>query len=187
MKSGRVLFCIVVTVLGSLTVSAAIVGVMDFETHPSTATYGSPGLPPGSIAFTESGVPVMVSEFNLPGGGTSYNFARISVGATGQTLELNNVLLGLDFAHTHSAVSALSMEYMDMGGAENLQVNGGTMQVGGLDSFGANVAPGVELYVTKVAIPGGTRGKILLRGAIESVALGGQEFFIDNLRWDSCQ
>jgi hypothetical protein len=62
----------------------------------------------------------------------------------------------------------------------NQPLHGSAMQIGTLDAFAPGVAPGVELFVTRVAIPGGTRGKILIRGSLKTVGLGGQELFIDN-------
>lgn len=172
---------------GAGDLGAAVLGLVDFESHSPTASYGSPVLTPGSIAFSESGVPFRVNEFNIPGGGSSFNFARISVAPTGQSLELNNVMLMLDFSPVPSSISEVSMEYRDLGGSENLQVNGSAVQIGNLETFSASVAPGVELYLTRTPIPGGVRGKMLIRGTISAIALGGQEFFIDNLRWSSCQ
>jgi hypothetical protein len=67
---------------------AAILGVIDFESHPAGAIYGSPAIPAGSVVFIESGVPFRVSDFTLPSGGSSYNFARVDSSATGQSLEL---------------------------------------------------------------------------------------------------
>lgn len=169
---------------------AAILGFIDFESHPAGAVYGHPSIPPGSLAFMEAGVPVRVDNFTLASGGTTYDSARINVSATGQSLELNNVLLSMDFSAFHGTVKEITLEYQDLVGEKNLRVNGGPLHTGNLTSFPSSIAPGVELYYTRIPIPGptiGTRGKLVLHGVIEKLELGGQEFFIDNILWSSCQ
>jgi len=180
------LLALVVLFMGIEVVRAAILGVIDFESHPAGAVYGSPALPSGSLAFTESGVPFRLRTFTSTAGASSYNAARISSSAAGQSLELNNVMLAADFSAFNGEVNEVVIEYVDLGGQENLRVNGSSLQTGDLGAFVSAVSPGVELFVTRVAIAGGVRGKLLLRGRVDQLEIGGQEFFIDNIRWSAC-
>lgn len=186
MNIANYVFGATVAVCATVAVQAAVLSVIDFESHAPTASYGSPAHAPGSLVFKDGDVAFVIDEFTLPGGGKSFNAARIVAGNTGQALELNNVVLRADFGSFASMPHEITLEYRDLGGSENLRVNGGSLHSGDLGGFSSGIAPGVDMFVTRTAISGGYKGKILLRGAVETLEIGGEEFVIDNLRVDGC-
>jgi hypothetical protein len=67
-----------------------------------------------------------------------------------------------------------------LGGSENLGVNGAPPFVGELMSAPPTIA-GVNVAVTAGSVAGGTRGTVVLSGAVEVLRLGGQELWIDDV------
>lgn len=180
----RVMLAVAVMAVVPLSASVGIVAVVDFESHSASATYGI--TPAGAVGFRDSGIAFHVREFTSSTGATTAGMARIVATAAGHVLELNNVLLSVQTSGLSAPVTEVVIEYVDMGGQENLRVNGTALLSGDLQSFAPAVTPGVELFMTRVSIPGGVRGKLLLRGRIQSFDLGGQELRIDNIVFRSC-
>ena len=81
------------------------------------------------------------------------------------------------------------MAYFDGGGEENISVNGSPIFV--LNHFGEapqEIAPGVTLTIEP---PVGNNqflstGMLCLEGDIKTLLIGGQEFGLDNICWDTC-
>ncbi len=101
-------------------------------------------------------------------------------GLNGTYIAAFNAAMGFDFSHLPQTVYGVAIPYYDAGGYENISVNGDTVWVANSpDDFPVDVAFGVELQVEHPAnAPEGT-GIIVLTGEIESVQIGGQEFFFD--------
>src|SRR4029079_3374402 len=70
--------------------------------------------------------------------------------------------------------------YLDLGGTENLAVNGSAVFVGDIAAAPPAIG-GVAVSVTAGPVPGGTRGTVVLTGNITSLRIGGQELWIDNI------
>ncbi len=69
-----------------------------------------------------------VHRFRWIGGGSAFNKARIMMPpmpfGNGQTIGLNNINLEFDFTGIGFPVSRVVFEHLDLGGFENLGVNG---------------------------------------------------------------
>lgn len=164
---------------------------VEFGPPPAVgASWGGPlGTIPGNTVLVENGVKVYTNRFFLPGGGTAYNLMRIepSFGGFGsgpQIARSNNINIGFDYATVGFVVKTVRFMWLDLGGSENLIVNGSPVFIGELDSPPA-VLGGVAVAATSVAVPGGDRGTITLTapttGAIKSFEVGGQELWIDRV------
>ncbi|MCB1150234.1 hypothetical protein KDK88_01705, partial [bacterium] len=75
----------------------------------------------------------------------------------------------------------VAFEYIDLGGTENLAVNGSVVQIGDMPSFHGLNLGGVTVSVLTIPIPGGRYGKVTLTGDVQTLQVGGQEFFMDDL------
>jgi hypothetical protein len=155
--------------------------------------YG-PGLTPGSLAFTANGIRATVwdFQFHTPGSGT---FGSATIGlpsngfGTGQTLKINNINMEFDFTALGSPIHTVALEYLDLGGFENLSVNGAPVPiyVGELSSAPTSIG-GATVNVTTVSITppaSGKRGTVTIAATspakIDTLRIGGQEFAIDNV------
>jgi len=143
------------------------------------------GQAPGDYIFDEDGIPVFIEELDW-GSGTGFNHCQVMVpmipgfGAN-LVMGINNVCNRYEIGTLGLVTAAVKFEYADLGGMENLQVNGATLFIGELNSMPPNVAPGVTMSVTTVGVPGGLRGEVTLLGDVHQLWVGGQEFFIDNI------
>jgi hypothetical protein len=160
--------------------------LVDNESQALGTLWGSTvGNSPGDLFFVEDGIPVIGEWFTNPAGGLTFNGARIEPSLSGMgsshVLHLNNIAVGYNIAAVPLAVAEVSFEFLDLGGFENLQVNGGPLYIGDLALAPAAIAPGVTFSVATTAVPGGVRGIVTLLGPVSKVLLGGQEFWTDNL------
>ena len=132
-------------------------------------------------SFTTSGVTVTAQDFTFSSGvTTNLGFSDVENGGlangSGNELEVNNILL--DFAVGN--VTSLDFAFGEFGGNLNLRVNGvfqnfeNFVQLDGLNIGGA--------LVSVVNGLGNDQGTVSLTGPISDFALGGQEFYIDDLR-----
>ncbi len=147
------------------------------------AQYGNVGgtvvNPPGSTVFSiAAGIPVRIDMLTP---GTFYGFAAFepapaSFGA-GQVINTNNVTLEFDF--TGKNIKQVSIEFLDMGGNNNLSING-AMYAGKLATAPPSLG-GAGVTVTTAPIPGGLKGKVTATGSINTFRIGGMEFHLDNL------
>jgi hypothetical protein len=164
----------------------------DYEvTHQSLAPgmgWGaSYGQGPGDFMFIEDGIPVFCEYFQWEnGGGTLGNcvvdFTPVVSFGADLVMGLNNINNVYDISVLGLTTSEVNFEYLDFGGTENLQVNGGPLHVGDLEAMPNNVAPGVTLTVTTYPVGGGNvRAYVVLTGNVQKLMVGGQEFFVDNV------
>ena len=157
---------------------------------PIGASWGGPfGTIPLNTIFVENGVRVYTNRFFFPGGGTAYNVARIEAsfggfGSGPQIMRSNNINIGFDYATVGFVPTTVRFIWLDLGGFENLRVNGSAPFIGELDTPPA-VLGGVNVASVSFAVPGGDRGTTTLTapagGAIKSFEVGGQEFWIDRV------
>jgi hypothetical protein len=158
-------------------------GCIDFEAPLVVGTqYGTPsGLAPGAVAFTASGIPVSLDKLTWAGGGSGFNYAQVDAhafaGAAGQSLRLNNV--SAEFAFP-AGITSVTLAFEDLGGIENLAVNGSAPYVGNIESAPATIG-GASVSVTTAPTAGGKTGTLTVTGSITSLLIGGQEFWIDNV------
>lgn len=152
-------------------------------------TYGAPAAQvSGDLAFVSNGVRVYVYKFSLITSGTAFNKAYIDfapVGfSPGQSIRTNNINLLFDFTALGFKPSKVTLSYLDLGGYENLAVNGSLpVYVGELTSAPAVIA-GVSVAVSQTPVPppmSGKMGMAVLKGTVKSLMIGGQELWIDNV------
>ena len=163
--------------------AAAAPVCVTFDPIALGATFGAPaGHVPGALAFVENGIPVTVHKFHHPGGLTSFNRFDIVpaiVGpppfGTNHIARVNNINLGFDFSGLSFVPSSVTFEWRDYGGHENLRVNGSGVFIGELTAAPAPV-------VSAFFVGGGFKqGSTTVPGPVKFIAVGGQEFFLDNV------
>jgi hypothetical protein len=157
---------------------------LDFEALALGTTYGAPvGQSSGDLAFTSNGVPVSVFKWVSPNGNSFFNRADVVIPpvafAAGKSIRLNNINLQFDFTALPFRVSAATFRFLDLGGSENLRVNG-AFYVGELTSAPSPLG-GVAVSVGWSAIPGGKLGTVKLAGTVKNLWIGGQELWIDQV------
>ena len=146
--------------------------------------YGTPvGQAPGAVAFTSSGIPVILQKFTAVNGSTFFNLAQIDVAprpfGSGQSLRLNNIDVEFDFSAV-APVNGVTLQFLDLGGSEDLSINGSAPHVGEIGAAPASIG-GVSVAVTTTPVAGGRIGTLTLTGPIKTLRIGGQEFWIDDV------
>jgi Concanavalin A-like lectin/glucanases superfamily len=158
---------------------------VDFEPPIVVGTqYGAPvGQPSGTVVITTNAIAVSVADFEV-GGNTFFNSASVDTSpvalGTGQALRVNNISLDVDLSALPFAAREVRVDYLDLGGTENLGVNGSSVFVGDLASAPPTLG-GVAVSVNASPVTGGTRGTVVLSGVVTSLRIGGQELWIDNI------
>jgi len=171
--------------------AAVVPACVEFGPPPAVgASWGGPlGTIPGNTVLVENAVRVYTNKFFWLGGGSAYNIMRIepSFGGFGsgpQIARSNNINIGFDYANVGFVVRTVKFLWLDLGGNENLMVNGSPVFIGELDTPPA-VLGGVGVTATSFAVPGGDQGTITLTapttGAIKWFEVGGQELWIDRV------
>jgi hypothetical protein len=159
---------------------------VDFEAPLVLGTqYGTPiGQAPGDLAFTTTnGVSVTVQDFTHASG-TAFNEAIVETPpvpfGSGQSLRSNNINLEFDFSSIGFTARAVTVEFLDLGGSENLTVDGNPVYAGDLSGVPSTIG-GVGVAVTTASVSGGLTGTLTLSGSVSRLLIGGQEFWIDNI------
>ena len=147
--------------------------------------YGaSAGNSSGDVVFTSNNIPVSVHDFVYVGGGGTFNKAYIDNAprpfASGQSMRTNNINLKFDFSALAFTPSEVQFEFLDLGGFENLSVNGASLYAGEFTSAPSS-AGGATVSTFTTAITGGKKGVMILTGSLNNVLIGGQELWIDNV------
>lgn len=161
--------------------------LVDFESLSLAKQYGAPvGNAPGQIIFTEDGIPVAVQNFKLVEAGETFNFCQVDTAFSGlragNSMRINNINLKFDFFGGQGfPAKSVSFEFVDLGGFENVSVNGQQIFAGELTAAPALIAPGVTLSISTTAVQGGIQGTAVLDGTIITLMIGGQEFWLDNI------
>ena len=134
----------------------------------------------GDLVHTEDGIRVFVRNFLFPFGST-FNDATIDPAwftSPPNSVNTNNINLTFDFTGLRDLPRQVAVKFRDLGGFENLAINGTGVAVGEL-SGGA--APGLVWTVVDFPVGGGREGKLTVDGSVERLTLGGQEFWLDTL------
>lgn len=159
---------------------------VDFEPPLAAGTkYGaSAGQSPGDLAFAGGGIPVTIENFTDGAGNLQFNEAYIEgqpqQSLNGQSLRSNNINLKFDFASLPFAVGEVSLKFADLGGIENIVIDGTSSFVGNIGALPlviGNASPSVLL----MPITGGSGGTARIVGQMGSFAIGGQELWIDEV------
>lgn len=134
----------------------------------------------GPAKFLTNGITVKVQDFVFSGGGIfSGGFAQVEntglAGGSGQDLEVNNVNLQFEISGINGGAE---FDYGEYGGNVNVNVNGDFRNVDNFSDLNGLSVGGVLLSVSAV----GPLGTVTLEGEINSLAIGGQELFIDNFK-----
>lgn len=156
-----------------------------FDAMPAPGPWGaSAGNSPGDFAFDVFGWPVTIENMQWLTG-TGFNMCQAVPASaswgSGDVMELNNAALRYDF--TGSGLNGLSFNYLDMGGQENLLVNGmdvlaGTNEIG---TAGYWSSGGITVTISSIPVAGGDAGEVYIAGAIDVLEVAGQEFWMEDL------
>jgi len=133
--------------------------------------------------FAEALTQIHVSPFKWSNGiTTNGGYTEVSnanmADHIGQEMFTNNVRLNFKFPGTQNKVIFFYGEY---GGNINLLINGNVANPENMMDLHGTYVGGVEVLVINNSVPGGVTGVVLLRGVINELQVGGQEFFIDHL------
>ena len=144
-------------------------------------------VPPGGTISSSGSVDFYIDELHTIGGFVGFNYlmADNSISTytgSGTLLMTNNVTAGFDLSALD--VDTLCFDFVDMGGSEELTINGAQFLTP--SGYGALVtAPatlgGVSVSVTGSSLGFGFVGSVVLIGDVTDLKIGGQEFWIDNV------
>ncbi|MCK5108411.1 MAG: hypothetical protein KAR25_01850, partial [Methanosarcinales archaeon] len=131
--------------------------------------------------FTTSGAPVTVKQFQWGNGvWTSGGRTRVEnggmAGGSGNEMNVNNV--NLDFG-SGTPIESLSLLFGEYGGNLNIEVNGDFRNFGKFADINGQTIGGVHITVVDLS---DSKGRLVLTGAIEQFAVGGQELWIDDVK-----
>ncbi len=167
--------------LGAVGASAQTI---DFESLAPATMWQNPANPPGSVVFTQDNIDMSVEQFFFfPfGSGDTFNVAAIVPAGDqfspngSQALHTNNINVRFDLSALPEPAVLVSIEYVDLGGNENFQLNGEPLQ--SVSDLGAvTVPPGYTVTVSPTTI----LVESTPANPITSLLIGGQEFGIDNV------
>jgi hypothetical protein len=176
---------------GAVPRALVVPACVEFGPPPAVgASWGGPaGTIPGNTVLVENGVRVYTNRFFLSGGGTAYNLMRIEPGFGGfgsgpQIARSNNINIGFSYGGVGFVPTMVSFDWVDLGGVENLIVNGSPVFIGELDTPPA-VLGGASVSTVSGPFLGGDRGTTTLTvpagSSITRFEVGGQEFWIDRV------
>ncbi len=180
LQLSTLLVMILITLAGS-----TMADMVDFEAEPLYSSYGSAYFHnPNDLIFVEDGVLVYITNY-YNGQNVNFTFGRIKPSLpapadfySGHIFQLNNVGAIFDFTGPGDA----SFQYAHFGGKVNLELNsGGVLIANSFAELAGNVAPGLNVSVTAVNIPGGQKGTVTITGNVERLRIGGQEMYIDEV------
>lgn len=158
------------------------------ESQPLAKLFGAVvGQPLGDVMYTEALVELSTALFFPVVGPPIYGDARIAgvfgspiaFGTDTKTLGMPN--MNVRFRFGFGGVTEVEFDWLDLGGDENLAVNGGPLYVGDIAFAPAAIAPGVTFSTTITGVAGGKKGTARLTGPVTEFTIGGQEFWHDNM------
>ncbi len=159
-----------------------------FETPAPGTVYGAPAPhTPGDLVLTEGGIRVTVENFAWSSGGT-FNRADVMAstpdfGVDGQFAWMNNINFEFNFTALGFEASKVTFEFEDLGGIENISINGDPVPiyVGELTVAPATMGGVTLSFAPRTVIPGGYKTTATLEGPVKHLRVGGQEFGIDQI------
>ncbi len=183
------------------------VDCLDFEDLPADERFGPEfGQKPGDTILIYSDLSVTIDSFFYSNG--TGDLLSVSVftgeglpGDYGQLLFPSNASLTFRPTHDEALLSSLCFDFFYYGGSINLGVNGKQQLIFEnlndlLDLGNSELFPNVELSIDLAATGGfPIQGTVCVKGDLESLTIGGQEFALDNVcpetrstepcRWDA--
>jgi hypothetical protein len=139
---------------------------------------------PGGPVVSANNVRMTVQPLRLLNGTSVANVARVEQPrvffGTGQALRTDNITVEFDFTSLPAAPSRISLAYLDLGGVENVAINGSAVYAGQLPTAPKPLG-GAAARVTSSPVTGGVTGTVTFRGPIRTLRIGGQEFWIDQV------
>lgn len=142
-------------------------------------------------SFVSQGQNFTLSKFYYyPDGDTDIGDAWVDLGddmcflpgtMPSQALWLCNVNVGLDLSSYSEYPQCVRFDYWQSGGNLNLEINGDLLNEEEVQDFDGQVAGDVVVRVISDPDAYGYCGTVELRGVVQSLKVGGQEFYIDNL------
>jgi|JI10StandDraft_1071094.scaffolds.fasta_scaffold53811_4 hypothetical protein len=174
----KILFCALALAASA---SSAAASCLDFDSTPAGTAQGvGPvvALPDGNVSLRRF--------FWLGGGSTVAGVATVvasnwAAGSAPHELNLNNINLRVDVI-TAAATTTATFNYADFGGNVNLRVNGVLANVNDLSGVPAFLG-GAAVAVTRINMFGYHFGTVMITGALTDFAVGGQEFYVDDVCW----
>lgn len=145
--------------------------------------YGAPaGQSSGDTIFTANSITVSVYDFVSSGGGNTLGVARIDAApsGSGQSIRTNNINLEFDFGGIGFVPTKVQFEFLDLNIDENLSVNGSPIFAGDIAAAPKSLG-GATVAVSSTPLGVNKKGIVTLTGAIQTLRVGGQEFWIDNV------
>ncbi len=155
---------------------------IDFETLVPGTSWQNPPNNPGDVVFSQDNIDMSVEEFLVLPAGSTFGAAVIvppgdpfSPNGT-QALSTNSINVKFDLSSLPNAAALVNIEYVQMGGNVNFQIDDTPLQ--NVPNLNAVVAPaGFRVVVSPTSILVELDGA----SAITSVLIGGQELGIDNV------
>jgi hypothetical protein len=132
-------------------------------------------------SFTTGTANIDIRAFTLEDGSTvadrqAYIDTRGNAGGDGQELALPKVNVALDFA---DPMEGLTVRFGEHGGNVNLEMNGAFANVGDFQDLNGTRIGGVDVAVA--SSPDSPMASISFSGRVDSVVLGGQELWLDDV------
>lgn len=176
LRAAVILLFVVVAVSGC-------VACVKFDGVPATTEWGAPaGHIDGDVVHSENDIQVSVHEFVWPNDSHlgSTRLAPSFTGTGGQAINTRNINLSFDFSALRFTPDNVKLIFRDTGGFENFSVNGSPIVRGELASGSGG---GVSWTVTAAAEanPANRVGTLTINGNVQSLMIGGQEFWIDEV------
>lgn len=163
------------------TASAVTVECMDFESFPAGGVYVVGNNYSYNDIFGEF-TGFMWPDGTWDTGGQATVVTTNMANGSGQEVNLNNINLRYVFQGDQPIIAVF--RYADSGGNVNLGINGFLNNTNDLSDLNGMVVDGVGIVVTRQDDPGPAvrhRGIVTLAGPIERFAVGGQEFWVDDV------
>lgn len=167
--------------IGALLAASADAQCVKFDGLAAGTVWGtSAGNLSGDLVHVENAIQVSVHFFSFPSGGIFNDATADTAWSTSSpnSINTNNINLGFDFTALPGLPAQVAIKFRDLGGFENLSVNGSPVLVGELAS---GAGGGLTWTVSDFAVPGGREGKLVVDGTVHSLLLGGQELWLDTL------
>ena len=138
---------------------------------------------PVGQTFYTSGTNIAVEQFQWANGTwTTNGHAKIDnkgyAKGTGNDINANNVNLRFKFDYP---LKKITLKFGELGGNNNMLVNGDFRNVGNLVSLNGATVGGVNVTVNATQQGSNWYGIIILDGAIKEFSIGGQELWLDEI------
>ncbi|MEM8528457.1 MAG: T9SS type A sorting domain-containing protein [Bacteroidota bacterium] len=164
---------------------------LDFEELPKDAVFGRPtGFSPGDEVINQGDFQVSLEVFT--DANREASFSAITVlddpfsvnnASYGRGLFVSGINVKLNFNSTEEEITRIVLQYADGGGVENIAVNGGEVQIiESFDDLDETLAPNVDIFLERIGDTSNVdAGRLILEGNIQSLLIGGEELFIDDI------